>query len=190
MRYLSVPWIPLLLVSLLAACANSTTQKKWTEDVLLEDSTVATVERRVVYGRHSSWSGDISGTDEIASSIRFTENLDDLPAWSEPLIPILFYRDQDAKQWVIVALSNSAQKVAVHGTPPSIYWEFRSDGSGWKEVPLSPKSIGRSANLYFAYEMKDMPRNVSVDLTKELLGRKEFSKRFLKVDPPKAGEAI
>jgi hypothetical protein len=94
-------------------------------------------------------------SDETDATIAFSGALADLPTWRQPLVALVLYRDSDSSEWVVVATTVSCGTWDRHGQPKPPYWEFRLDPAGWREVPLSPASIGRPANLFQQYHGKN-----------------------------------
>ena len=128
--------------------------RTWTEDVLLDDGSTIVVERSVTFSESNSWSGDAYNATESSSTIAFTGNLQNLPSWNLPLMPLVLYRDTAAQaQWVVVASTTTCGVWNARGEPRPPYWEFRLGNAGWQEVPLSATSLGRSTNLYLGYNV-------------------------------------
>ena len=157
-RYKLVVWlcISAILIGVAGYYVNrllGPTHRKWTEDVLLEDGSTIVVKRTVTFNESEAWGG--GGTYnavESESTIRFTGAMANLPPWSVPLMALVLYKDAATTEWVVVALSTSCQVWNARGEPESRYWEFRLRDQVWREVPLSPSSYDRPANLLHRYQ--------------------------------------
>lgn len=126
--------------------------RSWTEEVLLEDGSTIVVKRSVTFSESNSWSGDAYNATELSATIAFTGDLQNLPVWNVPLMPLVLYRDTAAQgQWALVASTTTCDVWSTHGEPRPPYWEFRLGKAGWREVPLSAASLGRPTNLYLPY---------------------------------------
>ena len=145
----------------LVGCGGPT-ERRWTEEVLLDDGRTVVVERSVAFNETSAWGGDAYNAVETEATLAFTGDLAGLPVWSAPLMALLLYRDQTrGGQWVIVATTTSCHVWNLRGEPPSLYWEYRLGPQGWQEVMLSPTSIGRKTNLLFSYQQKLGTRHIT-----------------------------
>jgi hypothetical protein len=132
----------------------------WTEDVQLDDGAVIVIERQVELMTTGALGGGAGNAVETRSVLAIRDK--PVPAWEVPLMPLVLYQDAAAKEWVIVATSHSCETWHRRGSPPGMYWEFRSNGSWWRPVPLSESSIGRKSNLLFLYAVKDLPQHITV----------------------------
>ncbi len=137
-------------------------ERRWTEDVLLDDGTTIVVKRSVTFTESNSWSGDAYNAIESAATIAFTGDLTALPPWSAPLMALVMYRDAATEEWVIVATTTSCQVWNRRGFPPSRYWEYRLSHREWREVSLTPASIGRSANLLHRYQERLGTKHITI----------------------------
>lgn len=161
--------------------------RTWTEDVLLEDGSTIVVKRSVTFNESNSWSGDAYNATELSSTIAFTGNLRTLPGWNVPLMPLVLYRDTAAQgQWVVVATTTSCETWNWWGEPRPMYWEFRLEPGGWREVPLSHTSIGRSVNLLHRYQQRLGARHITVAMRLE----RESGKGMLRFREIQATTAI
>lgn len=153
----------LLASLLLCACGRSDglTERHWTEDVLLGDDSTIVVERTVLLRETNSMSGDAYNAVESDATLSFTGSLANLPTWREPLTALVLYRDAEANEWVIVATTTScdvwSQRGEPHVTylpdePDTLYWEYRLEPKGWREVSLPRTSVGRPVNILHRYQ--------------------------------------
>lgn len=131
---------------------SAPTHRAWTEDVLLDDGSTIVVRRDVRFEESDAWGSGAYNAVETEASIVFTGALALLPPWSKPLIALLLYRDSDTHEWVVVATTTSCERWNWWGEPRPPYWEYRLEPGGWREVPLSKASIGRSVNLLHRYQ--------------------------------------
>jgi hypothetical protein len=128
------------------------TERRWTEDVVLDDGSTIVVKRTVKFNETDALGGGAHNTIEQEATIAFTGNLAGLPNWSAALVAMVLYRDATrGGQWVIVATTTTCDIWSARGEPRPPYWEFRLGPEGWQEVPLSPTSIDRPTNLYKGY---------------------------------------
>lgn len=162
-------WMLTLFGLLLCGCdlRQSPTTREWTEDVLLEDGTTIVVKRTVSFKETNSWSGDAYNAVETDATISFTGELASLQPWRAPLMALVMYRDKEAMEWVVVAISSSCEVWNRRGRPRPPYWEFRLDAGGWRETPLSQSSIGRSGNLLHRYQADLKTTHITVEGRKE-----------------------
>lgn len=135
-----------------AGCGPQQPQtREWTEDVLLSPGRIIQVKRTVAFDETNSLSRDAYNAVEREATISFTGDLAHLPTWRAPLRAMALYHDNMTNDWVIVAVTSSCTWWRERGKPKPPYFEFRSPGSEWREVPLSQASIGRSSNLLRLY---------------------------------------
>lgn len=156
-----------ICVMVLSGCSSSSREeRRWTEDVLLDDGSTVQIERYVAFDATNAMGGGAYNAVEAKATLRFTGELTSLPEWDEPLIPLLVYRDND--DWVVVARSSSCEVWSRREKPMPPYWEFRVNGDRWDEVPLSCDSIGRATNLYYEYHSENQPQHVSLSLKQKI----------------------
>lgn len=163
----------LLAVALVGCESEKLTRRAWTEDVSIDDRAIV-IERTAVLRETNALGGSAYNAVETSATLRFADQPAAPPTWDYPLIPLLLYRDTSG-EWVIVATTTSCDTWRSRGKPPSLYWEFRSSGGPWTEVPLSPASIGRRTNLLF-----DIVENKSKHVT---VGDKELLRSEPTIDP-------
>ncbi len=103
--------------------------------------------------------GGPGGWDAKFNSIEVIESneLDTPPIWTSDagLIPILFDRDRNTKEWYLVTTFYSCQAWYQLGRPSLPYAEFRLRNNIWQSVPLTPSLIGRSANVLTTIRNKE-----------------------------------
>lgn len=174
-RYL----ISVILLALLpiAGCAGDVT-RKWSEDVQLDNATVIVVDRYVKFSESNSLSGDAYSTMVLKSALSFRNDLAEMPAWSFPLVPLLLYRDEAAKELAIVATSNSCDVWAEWGSPSPPYWEFRLQAGKWVKTGLSTTSEGRKSNLFFEYEPSLPARRLSIAAKEQAIKGLSLGKKY------------
>lgn len=171
----------LLLALLPASGCTGEVERRWTEEVEVDDGKDIEVDRYVRFTESNSISGDAYSSTNLASTLRFKGELSELPTWSVPLVPVLLYRDMKTSEWVIVAVTSSCEVWADRGSPVPPYWEFRLINGKWNEHPLSQASIGRKTNLFFDYE-PDLPTHkISVAVKKQVIRRNDFGKKYLSI---------
>lgn len=142
-----------IALGILSACTRAgPPQREWTEDVKLDNGSTVEVRRTVTLEVSNSLGGDAYNAEELSATLSFLGPLSHLPAWSEPRMALVLYRDPATNEWVIVATTTSCQVWRRAGKPKPAYWEYRLKTQGWQEVPLSPTSIGRRSNLFFGYD--------------------------------------
>jgi hypothetical protein len=125
---------------------------RWTEEVVLTDGSVVTVERSARIAR--------THIVELDASLKFTAELAHLPELRTYVEPLVLYNDEETGEWVIVAISSycdvdgarSQRYWFAADRPQTRYFEFRSRSERWVQTPLSPKSIGQQANLFTGFE--------------------------------------
>jgi hypothetical protein len=156
-------------------------RRKWTEDVDLGDGRVIQVERMVAFNATNSWSGDAYNAVETESTIEFTGDLSKLPPWSQPLMALVMYQDNQTKEWAVVATTTSCYVWNTHGEPEPMYWEFRLNGEGWREMPLSVASIGRPANLLHRYQSELKTKHIAIADRERLESSPTMGKKFRNV---------
>jgi hypothetical protein len=136
--------------------ANGPTERKWMEDVVLDDGSTIVVKRTVKFNETNALGGGAHNTIEKEATISFTGTLASLPTWSQALMGMVMYRDATKNgQWVVVATTTTCPVWNARGEPRPPYWEFRLTSAGWQEVPLSAASIGRPTNLHKGYNSLD-----------------------------------
>jgi hypothetical protein len=161
----------LLMAFGLAACGYASPpapkQYTWTEDVTFDSRTIR-VRRVVAIKESNSWSGDAYNAVETLSKIEFTGELASLPPWSVPMRPIVLYQDAATREWVVVASTTFCRVWRRAGKPKPPYWEYRLQEGSWKQVPLSPASLGRPANLALKYKRVAAAGHLTPELRTQL----------------------
>lgn len=141
-------------VLLVAAGCEANTgeiERAWSEEVALDDGQVITIDRRVAFKGSNALGGGAYSATETSSTLSFRGDLSQIPAWDEPLMPLVLYQAESSSVWVVVAKTPSCDVWTTRGKPMPPYWEFRLEGTMWEEVPLSEESVGRTTNLLFMY---------------------------------------
>lgn len=67
--------------------------------------------------------------------------------WKGKFVPLIFDHDSESQEWFIVASFYSCTSWYELGRPELPYVEFRYRSGQWQQQPLSPKFIGRRANM-------------------------------------------
>jgi hypothetical protein len=158
-------------------------ERKWTEDVLLEDGEVIQVERSVAFRQYESWTGDARASVVSDATLGFIGDLSYLPKWRDRTIPLVLYQDKSTGSWVIVATTSSCDLWNWRNKPNPMYWEFRLDGPGWRETPLAATSIGRQKNLLHRYHARFTDPHVSVEDRKRLESSARMDKKYQSILP-------
>ncbi len=162
-------------------------ERKWTEDVLLDDGKIIQVNRTVTFHESRSWSGDAYNAVESDASLAFTGQLSQLPPWKDRMMALVLYNDKATGEWVIVTTATSCLLWRWRSKPRPMYWEFRLDKDGWREVPLSPGSIGRPANLLHRYQSKLPSDHITVEDRRRLESSPRMGKEFREILPVTPG---
>jgi hypothetical protein len=184
-------WVMCLALTLCGCDLFGPARKIWTEDILLDDGSTIVVKRSVTFNESAAWGGGSYNAVETAATLTFTGELAKLPSWNVPLRPMVLYRDKTAgDQWVIVAYSTSCEVWSARGEPVPPYWEYRLTEAGWKEVPLSKSSMGRTGNVFTGYSGLKT-KHVSVRDQQEYLKTPGLGKKYMSVNKdivPRSGE--
>ena len=173
----------LILAMLLTACFDGITSRKWTEDVLLDDGSILLVKRTVSFKESAAWGGEAYNSWETDATISFTGGLATLPIWHVPLMALVMYLDSTTREWVVVATTTSCDVWNARGFPPSMYWEYRLGPQGWRETPLSAKSMGRPANLLHRYQKSLGTSHFTVAERVKRETDSSMSKKYRRIDP-------
>jgi hypothetical protein len=154
---------------------------KWTEEVRLEDGSTMNLKRMAKVRKAGSvYAAGPVYTDKEARII-FMGPHESLPDWRFPRRALVIYRDDATNEWAIVASSTSYDVIVKRGIP-SIYWEYRTAGDSWKEVPLSNASAGKKLNLYTSYPSMTK-RHISARETAQLAEDRAVYEAFRVIDP-------
>lgn len=148
-------------------------ERKWSEEVALDDGSVIVVDRRVESLESNSLAGDAFSSTITKSTLEFRDALSSLPTWDFPLRPLVLYRDENVNEWVIVGTNYTCEFWYAHGMPKPPYWEFRLRNGSWEKVPLSALSLQRRTNLFILYE-RGIPSKMIKHSTKDELMRNEL----------------
>lgn len=177
-----VLWALLLVVGLLpiAGCSGNV-ERKWSEEVELDDGKVIVIDRFAMFKESNSLAGDAYNATDLTSRLGFQGELEALPVWSDVLVPILLYHDVGSQQWVIVATTSNCDTWYQNGGPVPPYWEYRISDGKWLKTSLSETSIGRKTNLFFSY-VPDLPaRKLSREMKNDVLKQNDFEKKYLSI---------
>jgi hypothetical protein len=178
-----ISWLVFLAISLvpLDGCAG-TTDRRWSEEVLLSDGSVIVVDRFVKFQSSNSLAGDAYSSTDLKSTLTFTKKLSSTAAWDAPLVPIVLYRDETTKELVIVATTGNCDTWYQLGSPVPPYWEYRLQGNKWIKMKTVESSFGRKANLFFNYESALPAQMITSDIKDHVIASHDFAKDFLSVD--------
>jgi len=174
--------VTLLVSAWLAGCNQyGDKQRAWTEDVILDDGTALVIERSVHFTDHNSLAQDSYGADEKDATLKFTGAQATLPAWSAPLIPMVLYRAAQTNDWVIVATTSSCELWYERGAPIPPYWEFRIVQGKWREIALTPQSIGQKTNLFLSYHPGLPAKHVTMQVKRQYWSDERTARKYQQV---------
>jgi hypothetical protein len=171
----------LLLVMIPLTGCSGEVERRWSEDVAIEGGKNIVIERYVKFTESASISGSAYSSAMLDSSLSFTGQMADLPAWKITLVPILLYRDSTTHEWVIVATTSNCDTWYQNGGPVPPYWEYRLVGSQWQQSKLSEASIGRKTNLFFDYEPKLPAKKLTPAMKADVVRNNTFEKKYLSI---------
>ncbi len=171
----------LLLALLLTSGCTGEVERRWSEEVGLDDGSVIVVDRYAKFRESNSLAGDAYSSTELKSKLSFRGDLASLPPWEFPLVPLVLYRDTAAREWVVVATTHSCDVWAERGQPVPPYWEFRLKVREWIQTELAQVSIGRKTNLFFDYEPKLPASMLSRELKETITKNNDFAKDYLNI---------
>lgn len=84
----------------------------------------------------------------------------DIPQlWSAQFVPILFDRDPDTQEWVMVATFYSCTSWYNLGRPKLPYTEYRFKNGQWVQQAFSEKFVGREANMLTSIRSSGEPNH-------------------------------
>lgn len=133
----------------LSGC-NSQTKVTWSEKVLLSNDLVVTSQRSAE-GKTYSELGGPKSWDIKENSLEIANvpgGIPVPPTWRGEYMPVLLDYQAAKNTWSIVTAFNSCEAWHALGKPIPPYVEYQSaSGSGWKEVPVEERLVGREANL-------------------------------------------
>lgn len=156
-------------------------ERRWSEEVELDDGKVIIIDRYVKFQESNSLSGDAYNATDLEVTLAFQGEHSSLASWKVPLVPVLLYRDNTQHEWVIVATTSNCDTWYEHGGPEPPYWEFRLQGENWVKSKLSEASIGRKTNLFFNYEPSLPARRITREIKTRILATKDFAKDYLSI---------
>jgi hypothetical protein len=137
-----------LLISAIAFVACSQPVVEWTEEVLLESGEIVLVKRTA----KPSVLGEIGGpggweNEGMTVQLLRPRKPDDPQTWDARYLLLLFDRDPISKEWFMVATFITCTSWYELGRPKLPYTEFWFRDGRWVQQPLSPRFIGRQANM-------------------------------------------
>jgi hypothetical protein len=170
----------LVFLATLGACERLTGHavRDWSEDVLLDDGRTVTIDRHVEFDSSNSMAGDAYSSRESKSTMTFHDDLATLPPWNFPLVAMVLYQDPATSQWVVVATTSNCDTWSDWHEPQPMYWEFRSQGAGWNEAPISERSFGRKTNLFIGYEARLSTNHITVAMTAQYMAHTPVVERY------------
>jgi hypothetical protein len=152
-------------ITFLGCSSSNREERRWTEEVQLEDGSTVHIERYVAFDATNAMGGGAYNAVETKATLKFTGELASLPAWDFPRAALVLYRSIKTGNWVVVSMSSSCQVWRREGKPKPPYWQSELVEGQWKQVPVSPKSIGKKTNLFYSYWENDFPRHVTSQIT-------------------------
>jgi hypothetical protein len=158
-------------------------QRKWSEEVQLDDRTVITVDRYVAFEETDAFGGGAYSATETKSMLSFRGDLESLPKWDVPLVPVLLYHDSSTAEWVIVATTSRCEVWRARGGPLPPYWEYRLRDAEWREGPLSSASEGRETNLFFSYNPRLPSKHLDLRFKSDARADGRIAGDYLKIIP-------
>ena len=137
----------LLGLALLTGCGAK--PFSWKEEVQLHDGQVLTVRRTIQFKEYQpAGGGGGADTPESTLEVIAPQRPDTPQRWSQPpLLPMIFDRDDETKEWFVVATFYMCTAWYDLGRPKLPYAEFRFRGGQWVQQPLSAKFVGLEANM-------------------------------------------
>lgn len=123
----------------------------WTEDVPLQNGTMAVVKRTArLSANHIAGGGGGSFNRGMTLQITSPQQKELPGPWSDVYVPLLLDYDSETNEWFLVATFFHCDSWYNLGRPALPYTEYRFRQGRWQRQDLSPKLIGRKANLYIA----------------------------------------
>jgi hypothetical protein len=177
--YSRIAFVAIAIV-LVIGCSGEV-ERRWSEEVALDDGETIVVERYVRFRESNSLAGDAYSSNLLAATLTAPEAKPKMQTWDVPLVPLVLYRDASSYEWVVVATTHSCDDWAKRGSPTPPYWEFRFVDGGWVQVPLSSASIGRKTNLFFDYEPSLPARHLTNETKVAINSRGGFGRDYLSV---------
>jgi hypothetical protein len=171
------------LATIPALGCSGEVERRWSEDVALDDGKVIVVDRHVRFRESNSLAGDAYSSALLAATLSVPGTKPELPAWKDSLVPIVLYRDSSSGEWVAVATTSNCETWNERGRPAPPYWEYRFRNNQWISSTLSEASLGRKSNLFFDFEPGLPNRKISLEVKEQTLARHNFGKKYLRVDP-------
>jgi hypothetical protein len=123
----------------------------WVEEVVLGDRKTTVVEFR---GRYKKvWYPDSPmgyWLNDVTVIVKATGSAVAPPPWQGHLRPVLIDRHPTSGEWIIVVGFEFCKDWYAMGRPIPQYIEYRQQGQGWVQFPISEGFVGRPANILFA----------------------------------------
>jgi hypothetical protein len=167
------------IVMTLTACSSANQEeRRWTEDVSLEDGTIVQIERHVIFDETNALGGGAANAVERKATLQFIGDLAALPPWDYPRRALVLYRKKDIGTWIIVATSSSCEDWRADGAPYPPYWEYELLDGVWRKVPLRQESVGRSPNLFYRYHAREFGPHVSEQTKQQLQSDRRIADKY------------
>ena len=175
--------IALGLLSLtLTACDSGPKLLAWQEEVQLKSGDVITVKRTA----KSKSFGEIGGpggweNEGMALVIEKPKKPDDPPIWDFPFVPVVFDRDDNTKEWFMVATFYSCQSWYDLGRPKLPYTEYRLKNGVWQKVELSTSVIGMKANMLTGIRSGGEPPLIDMTSKRQRMSDPRIAKKYSQI---------
>jgi hypothetical protein len=179
------------VISLAMLCAAVSTagcgpqRHTWREHVQLQSGEILVIQRSIAFKEYQPIGGGGGGSNTPVSELAIVEpqSAENPARWSHPpLLPMVFDRDPDTREWFIVATFYMCQVWRDLGRPTLPYAEFRYRGGAWVQQPLSEKLIGREANVLVPNQA-DVARDHTLVSKRKLTSDPLVSARFKRIVP-------
>lgn len=165
---------------------------EWREEVQLQSGEVIVVKRTAKFSEN--WiAGGGGGSFNKGMTIEFASpDKPDTPTiWSGLYVPMIFDRDPDTNEWMIIATFYHCESWYEIGRPALPYTAYRYRGGKWLQQSMEPKWIGHRSNV-IAIDLSDRkyteatrPIFTVVDKEKRFRDRPGIDKSFKEiVDKP------
>jgi hypothetical protein len=178
-------WIAVVISFALASGCEwlALEQRKWTEDVLLEDGTTVQIERRVYFKEYNALGGGTYSADLVKSTLKLVDASAPQPEWNYTWIPLVLYKSKESGNWIVVATTSSCDEWWRNGRPIPIYWQYELKNGTWQNTPISAESIGKKTNLFFDYFSDNTPKHVPTDFNRVPPGTVDQYKEIEAIPP-------
>jgi hypothetical protein len=153
-----------LAALLLEGCGDP--RMDWNEQVKLQSGEVIVIARTAKYSENwIAGGGGGSFNKGMTLQILQPKKPDNPGIWDARFVPIILDRDPESQEWFIVATFFHCDSWYELGRPKLPYTEYRFRGGKWVQQPLTPKWIGRDANVLPA----DLSNRAAIAETKPAL---------------------